>query len=142
MKKIILLFLSLFSFSCFSESTSKIELINPYSHLTPPGATVSALFVKITNHSERDINLTGVLGDLAQSYELHNMQTIEGKMQMRRVQSILIPKGKSIDLMPGSFHVMMFGLKKSLKEGEITHLTLIFDNGEKRDVAAKAQKID
>ena len=142
MKFLSLFVLTLFSIACFSATPTKIEFDNPYVHLPPPGATVTALFVKIMNHTEKDVHLIEVKGDIAETFELHSMQTIDGKMKMRRVPSIQIPKNKSVELMPGSFHVMIFGLKKTLNNGQISHFTLIFDNGEKLDLAAKIEKRD
>ena len=52
-----------------------------------------------------------------------------GKMVMKQVENIDVPAAGSVELKPGSFHVMMFGLSRELKVGETFPLTLKYERG-------------
>ena len=55
------------------------------------------------------------------------MSVVDGVMQMRQIaDGSPIPAGGSVTLKPGSYHVMLIGLKKPLTPGEIFPLTLTF----------------
>jgi copper(I)-binding protein len=62
-------------------------------------------------------------------------------MRMRQVPQITVPANGSIELKPGSFHVMLIKLKQPLKEGDAVNVTLNFDDGSKKDVAMTAQRV-
>jgi periplasmic copper chaperone A len=56
------------------------------------------------------------------------MKVENGVMQMRELGGGLsIPAGGSVVLKPGSYHVMLIGLKKPLTAGETFPLTLTFE---------------
>ena len=55
------------------------------------------------------------------------MSVVNGVMQMRQLADGLpVPAGGSVVLKPGSYHVMLIGLKKPLTAGETFPLTLTF----------------
>jgi copper(I)-binding protein len=60
-------------------------------------------------------------------------------MRMRQVDAIDVPAGQAVELKPGSFHLMLMGLKAPLKAGDRFPLTLKFEKaGEvKVDVAVQ-----
>ena len=69
------------------------------------------------------------------------MKVVNGTMQMRELAGGLpIPADGTAVLKPGSYHVMLIGLKKPLKEGETFPLTLTFEKAGKItvDVPVKA----
>ena len=61
-------------------------------------------------------------------------------MRMREVQSIDLPKGKTVSLEPGGFHIMLMNLPKPIAAGDVIPLTLVVESGGKRQtVEVKAQ---
>lgn len=85
-----------------------------------PGATNrnTAAFMHITNNTDADDTLFSVQSDLAKVVELH--ETYEkgnDMMGMRHVDFIVIPSKSTVELKPGSFHVMLIGLNKDLLQG-------------------------
>ena len=65
---------------------------------------------------------------VAGKFEVHEMAMIDNVMKMRELASGLeIAPGKSVELKPGSFHVMFMDLKDTLKEGDKVKGTLKFE---------------
>jgi hypothetical protein len=51
-------------------------------------------------------------------------------MEMIQQESIALPADGEVELKPGSYHVMLIGLKQDLKAGDEFSLTLHFTNHE------------
>jgi hypothetical protein len=54
-------------------------------------------------------------------------------MRMRAVQSVALPAGRTVELKPGGYHVMLMDLKQQMKEGELIPLTLVVESVGKRE---------
>ena len=57
-------------------------------------------------------------------------------MRMRQVSQIDIPANGSVELKPGSYHIMLMGLKKALSTGTTETLTLTFSDKSSMTVEA------
>ena len=88
----------------------------------------SAAYLSITNHGAMDDRLLAVESSLARKTELHTMEVTNGVMKMRQIDGgINIPVGKTTQLAPGGFHVMLIGLKAPLNADENYQVTLVFE---------------
>lgn len=115
-------------FACASEyKAGDIEVEHPWARATPGRAKNGAAFMKLENHGGTDDRLMAVSGDVANRVELHTHLHENGVMKMRPSGPIPIPAHGHAMLQPGSFHVMMIGLKAPLVEGEMFPLTLTFE---------------
>ena len=112
-----------------------------YVRATPPHTKNSAAFMRINNTSDKSLKLVAVSSSIAERVELHNHTMSEGMMKMRQVDGVTINKNTQIELRPGSFHIMFFGLKSPLIEGETVKLKLYFNNGDELIVDAPVKKI-
>ena len=100
----------------------------PWTRATPGGAKVAGGFLKITNTGTTPDRLIGGTLPLAASVEVHEMSMTDGIMKMRRLEKGLeIAPGASIELKPGSYHVMFMGLSEGLKAGGTIKGTLVFE---------------
>ena len=128
--------------SAFADSHgSSIEVENPYARAVPPTAANSAAFMLLQNNSDQERNLVSASSDVSEITELHNHINDDGVMRMRKVPQITVPAKGSVELKPGSFHVMLIKLKQPLQEGDAVNVTLNFDDGSKQDVSMTAQKV-
>jgi hypothetical protein len=61
-------------------------------------------------------------------------------MKMSAIRSLAVPAGKTTELKPGGYHVMLMELKQPLKEGETVPVTLTFEDksGKRQAVEVKA----
>jgi len=92
-----------------------------------PGRDTAAGYMSITNHSKSDDKLVSVTSPISGAVEIHNHIQEDGVMKMRQVDGIEIKAGETIELKPGSFHLMMF--KAELPDGQDdVSLTLNYEN--------------
>ena len=54
-------------------------------------------------------------------------------MRMRAVQALALPAGRTVELKPGGYHMMLMDLKQQMKEGEVVPVTLVVESGGKRE---------
>jgi|SRR5437764_1761395 len=108
----------------------------------PPSQKITAAFMVIENHAAADISLVSAGADAARVVELHKMELEDGMMKMRRVDSINVPAGGSVELKPGGYHLMVIGLKKELKEGDEVKVTLRFTGDVLKTVTVPVKKRD
>lgn len=126
MKKILFMLLLIVSFNLFAESD--IEVKDAQIKSTPPGMLVTAAFMKIINHSNKDLYLLKVEGDFAKTFELHTMAMDEGKMVMRPVEKILLKKKSTTELKSGGLHIMIFDVNKPIVSANDYALKLVLDS--------------
>ena len=87
----------------------------------------TALYMTIRNTGSQPDRLLQVKSDVATKIELHTVEKQGNDMVMRQVPSIEVPAGGEVQLMPGSFHVMLFGLTRDLKTGDVVDFFLQFE---------------
>jgi periplasmic copper chaperone A len=109
-------------------SNTSIAVEQPWARATPVGAKTGAVYMTLDNKSSTADRLTGASSDVADKLQIHEMKVENGVMKMRELAGGLpIPAGGSVVLKPGSYHVMLIGLKKPLSVGEQLPLTLTFE---------------
>ena len=101
----------------------------------------SAAYLSITNHGGTADRLLAAESSLARKTELHTMDVTNGVMKMRQIDGgIAIPAGKTIQLAPGGFHVMLIGLRAALNAGENYQVTLTFEKAGKIKLTGLAKR--
>ncbi len=98
-----------------------------WTRAMPPGATVSAGYLLIRNAGPKADRLLSASSPAAKSVELHETTMTDGDMQMREVKRLDLAPGVVVSLSPGGMHLMLIGLVKPLKVGEVIPLTLRFE---------------
>lgn len=90
-----------------------------------------AAYMLLHNHSTKDVALAGASSEVAETVEIHLSQMkADGTMEMIQQESIALPADGEVELKPGSYHMMLIGLKQELKAGDEFSLTLHFTNHE------------
>ncbi len=133
-------FALLVSLSTTSFAASQIEIKNAVIRLPPPGSTTTAMFMDIMNNDKVERTLEKVSGAISDDIELHEMAMTEGRMTMRNVPKILLKKGEHTLLKPGGLHIMIFNLKRPLKENEAIDMKMDFDRQEHVTIKAIVKK--
>ena len=117
--------LSLVATSVFSQ----VEIQEPWSRATPPGAKVAAGYLVVVNKSASADRLVGASSPAAARVETHVTEKQGDVMRMREVKGYEIPAKGRFELKPGGAHLMLVDIKRPFKEGEMVPLVLRFQNG-------------
>jgi periplasmic copper chaperone A len=112
-----------------------LQIGNPWTRATPKGSTVAGGYMKITNKGSAPDRLVGGSAAVAGRFEVHSMVMEQGVAKMRPVEGGLeIKPGETVELKPGSLHVMLMGLKQPLEKGQKVKGTLEFEKAGKVDI--------
>jgi periplasmic copper chaperone A len=112
---------------------------NAFSYACAAGGDCGA-FMTITSAGAQADKLVAATTPVTPRAELHTMvKDAAGKMAMQKVDNVDVPASGSVELKPGSFHIMMFGLTKALNVGDTFPVTLKFEQGGETTVQVKVQ---
>jgi len=106
---------------------SQVEIEQPWSRATPPGAKVAAGYMIIRNRSAQPERLVGGSSPVARKVETHVHIKDGDILRMREVKGYDIPAKGAFELKPGGAHLMLVDLKGPLKEGEKIPVLLKFE---------------
>lgn len=91
-----------------------------------PGRDTAAGYFSITNHGEIDDTLVSVTSPISSAVEIHNHIEEDGVMKMRQVDGIALKVGETVELKPGSYHLMMFKANLAEDQSDVS-LTLNYE---------------
>jgi copper(I)-binding protein len=104
------------------------------------GRKMTGVFVVVENAGATPRAIVSASTDAADKVELHEMKNDGGMMRMSPVKQIDVPARGKVELKPGSFHVMLFGIKGTPAAGDTMQLTLTFDDGTRLTVPAQFRR--
>lgn len=112
-----------------------LEIKHPWSRATPKGTSVAAGYMTIINKGTAADRLIGFSSPAADKSEIHEMSMDKGVMKMRPLaDGIEIKPGATVELKPGSYHLMFVGIKQPFEKGKRVKGTLTFQKAGKVDV--------
>jgi copper(I)-binding protein len=97
---------------------------------TVPQQKATGMFAQITSASGG--KLVAASSPVAGLVEIHEMKMEGNVMKMSAVPGLELPAGKTVDLKPGGYHVMLMDLKKELKGGDMVPVTLVVEGADKK----------
>jgi copper(I)-binding protein len=120
---------------CATAHAHLVEVTDAWVRTTVQGQAGTGAFMKLT--SKDGARLVGVSTPAAGVAEVHEMKMEGDIMRMRAVPALDLPAGKTIELKPGSYHLMLMDLKGALPKGSSMPLTLVFKDA--KGVESKLQ---
>lgn len=122
-----------------ASTAKKVSVTGQWARNSPMVAGNAAIYMKLVSTSDDALVGASISPTLAERAELHETKMIPSAstpmasdspatVQMVQVDSIALPAGKSVELKPGGFHVMLLNLPKSLEVGQEFHVTLQFEH--------------
>ena len=105
-------------------SFAQVAVSNAWVRGTVAGQKATGAFMSLT--SPVDVTLVSASSPAAKVVEIHEMAMDGGVMKMRLVDKLTLPAGKSVEMKPGSYHVMLLDITAPLAAGEIVPFTLTF----------------
>ncbi len=111
--------------ACGTLYAQTIEVKDAWVRTSVPGQKATGAFMKIT--AKDGAKLIGVSSPAGGVAEVHEMKMEGNVMKMQAVPGGLdIPAGKTVELKPGGYHVMLMDLKAALVKDSTVPLTLVF----------------
>jgi hypothetical protein len=106
---------------------------------TVPAQKVTGAFMELT--AKDGATLVSATSPVAGKVEIHEMAMQGNVMKMRAVSGLELPAGKTVQLAPGGYHIMLMDLKQPLKKGDTVPITLKVAGKDKqvKEVEVKAE---
>ncbi|HEU0186891.1 MAG TPA: copper chaperone PCu(A)C, partial [Gallionellaceae bacterium] len=106
----------------------ELTVSDVWSRATAPGQEATVVGLRIT--SQKDARMVAVSSPVAEA-QMHSMIMDNGMMKMRKQESLALPAKQEVLLGAGGDHLMLVGLKKPLRAGEVVPLTLTVEFADK-----------
>ncbi len=107
---------------------AQIDIENPWSRATAPGAKLAAGYMVIRNRSASPDRLIGASSPLAARMETHVTVKDGEILRMREVKGYDVPAKGSYELKPGGAHLMFVDIRRPFKDGDKIPVTLRLQN--------------
>ena len=103
-----------------------VEVSEAWARATTSSARVGGVFLtmKATGGADRVVSASS---PVSEKVELHETIRDGNVMRMREVPALMVPAGEAVVLKPGSYHIMLIGLKRPLNRGETFPVTITFE---------------
>ena len=138
MKVNVLVITAMAALAAQSAWAANLSVTDAWARATMPGQKVSGAYMQL--QSDADARLVSASSPAVPRVEVHEMKMDGDVMRMREVKSIELPKGKTVSLEPGGYHIMLMNLTKPIAAGEVIPLTLVVESGGKRQtIEVKAE---
>ncbi len=108
-----------------SVAAQTVEVKDAWVRVSVQGQLSTGAFMKIT--ARDNMKLVSVSSPVAGVAQVHEMKMEGDIMKMRAVTGGLdLPAGKTVELSPGGYHVMLMDLKAALPKDSTVPMTLTF----------------
>ncbi len=106
-----------------------IVVSNAFMYAMPPGSTVAAVYLTLSNTGGQTRVLNYVYSPVAGHIEVHRSQYENGIMKMRSVQHTTLDPKTQLVFKPNGYHLMLFDIDKPLKPYDKFELNFEFEGG-------------
>lgn len=107
-------------------SSQPVLVSDAWVRATVPGQTGTGAFMNLT--ARDGARLVGISSPVAGVAEVHEMKMEGDIMKMRALPALELPAGKTVQLKPGGYHLMLMDLKQPLPKDSTVPLTLRFQD--------------
>lgn len=122
---------------------AQITVRDPWVRATVVDQKATGAFMSLSAAS--GARLVEARSPVAGVVEIHEMTMQDNVMRMRAIDGLELPPGRSVDLKPGGYHVMLMDLRGRIQPGDRVPLTLVFEHRDKRretvEVSATARAL-
>ena len=120
---------------CSPNVAAEVTVKDAWVRGTVAAQTTTGAFMTIT--SSEEAKLVGARSSIAKTTQIHQSMLMDGVNHMHAADSVTLAAGKSIELKPGGYHVMLMGLAKPVAAGEKVPIELTIE-----DKRGKRSKIE
>ncbi|GER20383.1 copper chaperone PCu(A)C [Variovorax boronicumulans] len=110
-----------------AQGVATVDVRDAWVRQSVPGQSGTGAFMKLT--APTGTKLVGISTPAAGVAEVHEMKMEGDTMRMRELAGGLeLPAGKTVELKPGGYHVMLMDLKGAMTKGATVPMTLKFED--------------
>lgn len=135
MKKLIITGLMVLSATAWAQTSVKVD--DAWVRGTVAAQKATGAFMRLTPSA--NARLVAAQSPVANVVEIHEMAMEDNVMKMRQVPGLDLAAGRTTELKPGGYHVMLIDLKQQLKGGEQVPITLVFEDAAKKRFTQEIQ---
>ncbi|MEO1750650.1 copper chaperone PCu(A)C [Thiofaba sp. EF100] len=106
---------------------AEVKVVEPWIPEAPPNAQALGAFMVLENDEDREVKVVSAWAPGFDTIELHKSVEENGMHKMIKQDALVIPPMGSLELRPGSYHVMLIGVHKPPKAGDVIPLRLDFE---------------
>ncbi|HEY0286732.1 MAG TPA: copper chaperone PCu(A)C [Pseudomonas sp.] len=119
-------------------ASAQVTVEDAWVRATVAQQASTGAFMHIT--STTDSKLIKVKSPAANIVQIHQSSMINDVMSMKEVADVTLPAGKTVQIEPNGYHVMLINLVGQIKEGDQVPLTLVVENakGEQESIEVNA----
>ena len=98
------------------------------------------VYASVTNRGGLADRLTGASSPVCDAVEIHHTTLVDDRMRMAPVEGgIEVPARDVVALEPGGYHVMLFGLRRHLRQGDRFEVGFEFERSGRVVVTAEVR---
>jgi copper(I)-binding protein len=126
-------------FAVVSPALAQVEAKDAWVRATVSQQRSTGAFMRLT--AAQKMRVVQVASPVAGVAEIHEMSMVDNVMKMRAIDALELPAGKTVELKPGGYHLMLLDLKQTIKEGDTVPLTLVLEgsDGKRTNLEVKAK---
>ena len=118
--------------------TPSVEVSQAWARATTSTAKIGGVFLTLKAVGVAD-RVVSVSSPVAEKIELHETINDAGVIKMREVPQLVLAAGQPTVVKPGSYHIMLIGLRRQLNRGESFPLTISFETASPVTVTVAVQ---
>lgn len=111
-----------------SVASAQVEVKDAWIRATVSQQKATGAFMRLT--AAQATRVVQVSSPVAGVAEIHEMSMADNMMRMRPISALELPAGRTVELKPGGYHVMLLDLKQAIKEGDTVPLTLVLESSD------------
>jgi len=118
---------------------AQLTVAEPWVRATVAGQGATGAFMQL--RATQDVKVVAARSPVAGVVEIHEMKMEGGVMTMGAIPELAVRAGKTVELKPGGYHVMLMDLKKAVREGDVVPITLVVEgaNRKRKEVEVQAK---
>lgn len=105
-----------------AQAPAPVKVEAAWARASVQGQMGTGAFMNLT--ASQTLSLVGVSTPAAGLAEVHEMKMEGDVMRMRPIGQLALPAGKTVELKPGGYHLMLMDLKAPLMPGSSVPVTL------------------
>mgnify|MGYP002039149721 FL=1 len=106
--------------------TAAVKVEGAWARASVQGQKATGAFMRLT--AKDGARLVRAESPAAGLAEVHEMKMEGDIMKMRAVPTLDLPAGKTVELKPGGYHIMLLDLKAPLAKDSAVPITLVFQD--------------